>query len=100
MPAPAVVGIPGASAWQPSWAPPFRDLVVFVVADNDTAGEAFRAKVDGDLRGVARTVEHVFIPTTCNDIAGWRKGLGAEEFDAQLMAAVPTVAHGPIRMAG
>lgn len=97
---PAVVGIPGADAWRPSWAPAFGGLVVFVVADNDTAGQAFRAKVAGDLQCVARSVEHLFVPSACNDIASWRQGLDVEEFDAQFMAAADATTSGPIRMAG
>jgi DNA primase len=97
---PAVVGIPGASAWRPTWAPAFGGLVVFVVADNDTAGEAFRTRVAGDLQPVARSVKHLLVPPACNDVASWRQGLDVEEFDAQFMAAASAVADGSIRMAG
>ena len=97
---PAVVGIPGAAAWRPSWAPAFEGLVVYVVGDNDQAGELFRAKLAGDLGPVARAVTQVWVPPEHNDVAAWRKGLDPEAFDAELMAAVEAAAGRRVEMAG
>ena len=96
---PAVVGIPGAKAWRPQWAEAFRGLVVVVLGDNDPAGETFRATVTADLQIVAE-VQHGFVPPAYNDLAAWRCGLGAEEFDAQLMAALGEVAPPGLLVAG
>ena len=97
---PAVVGIPGSNAWDRSWAKAFQGLSVFVVADNDSAGQAFRDRLAKDLRPVAEAVRQVRIPPEFNDIAAWRKGLDAEEFDAGLMAAADTAAGHHVEMAG
>jgi DNA primase len=97
---PAVVGIPGVAAWRPSWAPAFRGLNVYVIGDNDPAGERFRSRVTTDLQGVARAVWNVHVPDGFVDVAAWRRGLGPEAFDAQLMAACEAVAPDRLRMAG
>ena len=97
---PAVVGVPGVAAWKPSWAQAFAGLGVYVVADNDQAGERFRARLADDLGPLARAVCQVWVPAPHNDVAAWRRGLDAEVFDAELMAAVETAAGLRVEMAG
>lgn len=97
---PAVVGIPGVQAWRASWAEAFRGLGVYLIGDNDPAGEKFRAQVSGDLQGVARAVWNVRVPERFVDVAAWRRGLDPEAFDAQLMAAVEAVSPEHVRLAG
>ena len=98
--APAVVGIPGAASWRPSWARAFAGLCVYVIGDNDNAGELFRARLADDLGPVARAVTQVRVPSQHNDVADWRKGLGADAFDDELMAAVEAVTGHRVEMAG
>jgi len=98
--APAVVGVPGVAAWRPAWARAFVGLGVYVLADNDQAGERFRARLDDDLRPVARDVWQVAVPPEHNDVAAWRRSLDAERFDVEIMAAVEASAGYRVEMAG
>jgi DNA primase len=85
---PAVVGIPGVSAWRSQWAQAFVGLEVWILADNDEAGGQLRLRLSGDLAGVVRAVWQVLVPEEHNDVSAWRQGLDPEAFDLQLMAAV------------
>lgn len=97
---PAVVGVPGVGAWRPGWARAFAALSVYLVGDNDNAGELFRARLADDLGPVARDVTQVRVPPEHNDLADWRKGIDAERFDSELMAAVEAAAGHHVEMAG
>lgn len=67
----ACVGVPGTSAWQPSWASLFTGLRVVVAADNDAAGrtleEAIRQSLD--------TAPQYFRPSL-NDLTDTAKEIG------------------------
>jgi 5S rRNA maturation endonuclease (ribonuclease M5) len=90
---PAVVGVPGASAWRSKWMQVFAGLEVFIVTDNHRAGTDLRARLDRDLRPMARTLSHVRVPEEHGDVADWRASLDPEAFDSALMAAVDASGH-------
>lgn len=98
-PTAAAVGVPGVEAWRSSWAEAFRGLAVYVMADNDQAGGTFRDRLSTDLSPVARSVSHVFVPEPHGDVAAWRKSVGAERFDDEMMAAVVAVVGHRVEMA-
>ncbi len=84
---PSVVGIAGAAGFKAEWMSAFTGLAVYVVADNDEAGERLRADVDAKLAGIARSVWHLRVPEPHNDLDEWRQA-GPERFAAELLAVV------------
>lgn len=71
-----VVGIPGAGAFKPEWAPLFRGITrVIVISDNDTAGLKLRETVLRVLDPVVwpTDIYNLFVPQPHKDIDEWRK---------------------------
>ena len=76
--APAVVGIPGVGAFLPAWVPCFAGLGrVYVVADNDEAGQKMRDRLDLLLGPVVGQISHVRVPEPFVDVDEWRRGIGS-----------------------
>lgn len=46
----ACIGVPGAGAWRPEWAPLLEGLRVVIAADNDAAGERLEDSVRSSVR--------------------------------------------------
>ncbi len=89
--APAALGIPGVEGFRPDWVAAFADLQgVFLVADNDPAGEKLRAQLDALFAPLTTPLLHVRVPESYNDLDEWRRGAGADndQFDDELLAAV------------
>lgn len=80
-----VVGVPGASAWQPQWAELFKGLRVLVVADNDSAGEALE-------RAIANTLETSpeFLRPSNGDLTETAKAIGLGKVRESLLVALGT----------
>jgi hypothetical protein len=88
---PAAVAVPGVWALKERWAPAFKDLCVFVVADRDVAGEKLRARCDELLGPVGARVLHVRVPAPYGDLDEWRRGCDCDNdlfFEALLQAVV------------
>jgi replicative DNA helicase len=75
-----VVGIPGSTGFKLSWAEAFTDLSVFVLGDNDPAGDKFRAKVADALGATASRIIQIPVPAPYNDVSDWLISVG----DAQV----------------
>lgn len=82
----AVIGCPGAGVFKREWAAALDGLVVFVVADNDPAGEAMRERVAA--LAVGADVCQVQVPEPHHDLDDWRQatGPGWHELAAELLA--------------
>lgn len=80
-----VVGVPGASAWQPHWAELFKGLRVLVVADNDSAGEALE-------RAIANTLKTSpgFLRPEHGDLTDTAKAIGLHKVRESLLAELGT----------
>lgn len=89
----AAVACPGANVWQDSWTGYFIDTkVVYVLFDNDSAGEAGAKKVKDHIGHRAKIVsipDEGLAPGE-NDITNWVVNLGATKTDVEalLSAAV------------
>ena len=90
---PAVVGIPGVCGLKAHWVLAFRDLGVFLVADNDDAGRRLRATADRLLRPVVRRLYHVGVPVAFHDLDSWRQAVGDNERWAEELLELVTVAE-------
>ena len=57
-----VVGIPGARTFKNDWSNYFCDRFVYIVYDNDEAGDAGQLKLDKNLTGVAKRLQFLNWP--------------------------------------
>lgn len=80
-----VVGVPGASAWQPHWAELFTGLRVLVVADNDPAGEALEKAIANTLK-----TSPGFLRPKKGDLTDTAKSIGLGKVRESLLAALGT----------
>jgi DNA primase len=80
-----VVGVPGASAWQPQWAHLFKGLRVLVVADNDTAGQALERAIANSL-----DTSPGFLRPEQGDLTDTAKAIGLSKVRESLLAALGT----------
>ena len=90
---PAVVGIPGVCGLKAKWAPAFRDLGVFLIADNDEAGHQLRQRADQLLRPVVRRLYHVDVPACFHDLDDWRQAIGDNEAWAEDLVSATVMAE-------
>ncbi len=84
---PAVIGIPGVGAWHAGMAKAFRGQTVFLVADNDQAGQTFRRRVAGDLATAGVRCAQVLVPESHNDLSDWFAAVGRDQFHIELTEA-------------
>lgn len=85
----AVIGIPGATALKPSWARAFRGITdVYVVTDNDPAGQKMRERVNLTLEATVwpDDIHHLWVPGSFKDVDEWRKADSSHFPDAFLAA--------------
>jgi DNA primase len=80
-----VVGVPGASAWQPQWAELLKGLRVLVVADNDPAGEALERAIANTLKASPG-----FLRPEQGDLTDTAKAIGLGKMRESLLAALGT----------
>jgi hypothetical protein len=84
----------GSRKWRPEYTEMLRGADVILVGDNDDVGRAFMCKIAAALRGAARRVRVIDLPTVwpqCPpkaDVSDWLDvGHGAQEFRALIDAA-------------
>lgn len=82
----SALGLPGVRGWNDHYADALEGVPVFLVADNDDAGQQLRATVASSLAGRAELVQ-VHIPERCNDVNDWHLVAGSRFVD-ELLAAV------------
>src|SRR5690606_38915938 len=77
---PAVTNTGGAGTWKTWWNRYFRDKVVYIVYDSDSAGRSGAEAVAKALSPVAREVRNIVLPTE-GDFSDWilREGGSVDE---------------------
>lgn len=90
---PAVVGVPGVHNFRPGWVPAFRAAElsqVYLLADNDNAGEGMRRRVGSLLHPAVGSVLQVQVPPAFHDLDEWRRGFAGNDngFSDALLLAV------------
>ena len=86
--APAVFGVAGVQMPQERWVPAMAGLDVALIADNDEAGEKFRASAGAALEGAGCDVLQVRVPAAHADLDDWRRAHDTDEaFGVSVLAA-------------
>ena len=85
-----VVGVPGASAWQPKWAELFRGLRVVIAADNDEAGQQLEQQISRSL-----STPPAYFRPKCNDLTETAKEIGLDALRELLVDLLGTQPEPP-----
>ena len=87
-----IVGVPGASAWQPMWAQLFRGLRVVVAADDDEAGQQLEQRISQSL-----TTAPAFYRPSHGDLTDTAKAVGLDAVRTTLLGLLGTQPEQPQR---
>lgn len=79
----AVLGVPGAGAWQAEWSELLTGLRVIIVADPDEAGDRLVSRI---LESLGRVAARPEIPS--KDLSDWAKEAGLPEVREELVKAL------------